>query len=114
MALHRLQSLGGPCGQSLPHEARARVQGIRSPNGADALSLTSGLRAEIELSRDSSSKRISGGVIPSPVELSRRTRSRLSRWIRMEVITVLISNTKGIIVAQKNRKCRLPRQRNEL
>src|SRR5580700_7417176 len=45
MALHRIQSLGGPCGQSLPHEARARVQGIRSPNGSDTLPLASSLRA---------------------------------------------------------------------
>src|ERR1700733_13688645 len=47
MALHRLQSLGGPRGQSLPHAARARVQGIRIPNGSNALPLTSLLRADI-------------------------------------------------------------------
>src|SRR5580692_9291162 len=45
MALHRLSSLGGPCGQSLPYAARARFQGIRCPNGADDISLAALLRS---------------------------------------------------------------------
>lgn len=87
MALRRLQSLGGPCGESLPHEARARVQGIRSPNGTDTLPLTSELRADIEFSkgfelkanqwRDSQSR---GSFLGGP--------SRLSRCMRMGVIRV--------------------------
>src|ERR1700734_2544575 len=50
MALHRLQSLGSPRGQSLPHALRARCQEICTPKGPDALPLTSVLRADILLS----------------------------------------------------------------